>query len=390
MVEMPVEHLIRFTTTLLSPAQITVVLKSMERQLNSEGLDFVRVDFDEVKRTWDGFAEINNKMEATLHEKIEELYHNVSAHDVKETLRLYLENEKKRQAPVELIDIWHPLLRTLKSFVDRGVLAVNLMVSVLGTWNRIRSELIVVYQNLEKSCSKFLQLIRPVNLDKLIALMAKYQGNTTKFSGKEVVALCGPTGVGKSTLIHILHGATFQEETLFGALRSHLKPVYTDADKALDVTLSKVVTNPFGESETIEINATEISYGNMKLFVLDTPGMGDSNGCELDIVNGLNISSALRACASVRLVLVLSDLCLGDRMNSDTTIMKDCSRTAMDMVVSSEHVTHFSYVFTKMKREQSLTISSTFNLSANKLSGVDVDIRLFGHTLLRRPKPRRC
>ena len=181
----------------------------------------------------------------------------------------------------------------------------------------------------------------------------------------------GRSGVGKSKLIH---GATFEEETLFGALRSHLKPVYTDPDKAQDVTLSKVVTNPFGESETIEINATEISNSDMKLFVLDMPGMGDSNGCELDIVNGLNISSALRACASVRMVLVLSDLYLGDRMDSDTTIMKDCSRIAMDMVVSSEYVKHFSYVFTKMMREQALTISSIFDLSANRLSGDDVDI----------------
>ena len=87
---------------------------------------------------------------------------------------------------------------------------------------------------------------------------------------------------------------TFEEETLFGALRSHLKPVYTDPDKAQDV----LVTIPFGESETIEINASEISNSDMKLFVLDMPGMGNSNGCELGIVNGLNISSALRACAN--------------------------------------------------------------------------------------------
>ena len=45
----------------------------------------------------------------------------------------------------------------------------------------------VYHQSLEQSCAKLLQLIRPVNLDKLIALMAKYQGNTAKFADKDVV-----------------------------------------------------------------------------------------------------------------------------------------------------------------------------------------------------------
>jgi len=230
-------------------------------------------------------------------------------------------------------------------------------------------------KNFETTCSALLKELRPVDLDKLVELVDTYPNDVSHYKGKRVIALCGPTGVGKSTTIQYLHGASFTAVKESTSFRSHLKNSFTEEQLAKGgKNLGNVKTSGSFASETVYVNATQIEFDGEEWYVLDTPGFGETKGVEFDIVNGLNISSALKVCSSVKLVIVLSDYCLGDRLlNGSET--KDCCRTVLNMLTSEDSIDSLSYIFTKMDKGQSIAISQLFREASRQLRLDDKDIQ---------------
>jgi hypothetical protein len=65
----------------------------------------------------------------------------------------------------------------------------------------------------------------------------------------------------------------------------------------------------------VTVNTDDLGlYGKGMITFCDSPGFGDSRGIEVDIANGVGIFKAVNKCESLRLVIVLSQRGLGDRL----------------------------------------------------------------------------
>ncbi len=103
--------------------------------------------------------------------------------------------------------------------------------------------------------------------------------------------LIGYTGAGKSTLIHYFSGSEMYgtKVTAETGERDHIaaKPV-----QSADPTLKNVAISPYAESctrfiQTIQIEAPhpQKSLSNTSRFIVDTPGLDDTRGAEIDLAN---------------------------------------------------------------------------------------------------------
>jgi uncharacterized membrane protein YgcG len=418
--EVPADCAEYYTSALFSFAEVQAQLALLETCAVSEGLAAESTELVEVQTRWLRFEQQQRKAVVELGDQCQTLQVNTSDAEAKQILGEIMKFAASADASAldSVSVLWHPLLLLMRCAQRVGAISMltGRIYSIVAFWNTSRRELISEYQWFEQRCSKALSRLCPLNLDKLVQLVRQYGGGSSNsgsssegsgggggggggadFSSCDVVALCGPTGVGKSTLIHYLHGARFREVRHVGALRVHLDPYYPDDDRtdgaesdskaaAAVKDLAAVKTNPFGESETIHVHSSPLVFNGNPFVLLDTPGFGETKSMELDVVNGLNISAALKACRSVRLVVVLSDNCLGDKMLGENTL-KDCSHTVVEMVTSPEYIDKFSYVFTKMAREQGATISSAFSSNASRLAQQDVNIRPLWQDIARKTVP---
>jgi hypothetical protein len=66
------------------------------------------------------------------------------------------------------------------------------------------------------------------------------------------------------------------------------------------------------------------------LFACDSPGFEDSAGSEVDIANSIGIQAFLRKCASVKLVIVISQRRIGDKYEG----IREIARIVSNIVVS--------------------------------------------------------
>ena len=66
---------------------------------------------------------------------------------------------------------------------------------------------------------------------------------------------------------------------------------------------------------TAKIPESSFNPGSFEdLLACDSPGFEDSAGCEVDISNSISIQTFLMSCASVKLVVVISQRKVGDKM----------------------------------------------------------------------------
>lgn len=112
-----------------------------------------------------------------------------------------------------------------------------------------------------------------------------YKSNTSlnKIQAKNLYVLMGPTGAGKSTSLHYLAGAKFILNKEY-----QLVPVEIKQPDLEEVIISSSIN-----SETKTVIPIFIDFEQDTVIVCDTPGFGDTNGAEIDIVNILTMKKLL-------------------------------------------------------------------------------------------------
>jgi septin family protein len=106
------------------------------------------------------------------------------------------------------------------------------------------------------------------------------------------LVLLGDTGSGKSTCIHYLAGSEMKKTTINDL--PHIEPI---VNRYIPNIIDSVKCSPYSVSETRHINAIEISTNEkgkkIEIFLVDTPGFGDTRGPEVDIINGISTIQAI-------------------------------------------------------------------------------------------------
>mmetsp|Transcript_25094 Transcript_25094/g.54270 ORF Transcript_25094/g.54270 Transcript_25094/m.54270 type:complete len:3102 (+) Transcript_25094:270-9575(+) len=212
----------------------------------------------------------------------------------------------------------------------------------------LKNSLVALKNNLtvyspETSAKKIwdcLKDIQHLDTDFLVDLLQQNKFAAKQIQGKDVILLLGNTGAGKSTTIHFLGNSKMEMVYDRVTGQDHLQ-----INEFLP-QLESFVTSANLTSETLFINAIDLSGDNMTFTLVDTPGFGDNRGVEIDIANGLGISEAVRGCRSVRPLYLFSFPTVGDRLDGIVKLLE----TPIDMMASVEdQLPSFSYWFTKFQ-----------------------------------------
>jgi hypothetical protein len=266
------------------------------------------------------------------------------------------------------LEIW-PILRSL-AFDSKNQQLSYCICELYRQWNRCctkdkdnatTNNLAAIFEKLRDKCvNQVLRQVQVIDFDEMFRLDDKYiKTNTHPYAGKAVVALMGPTGSGKSSMVHALHGADFKE--VYPGKNVHLIPQYSDADADIARSVDLFKTGSGEESESIQVNAVVVPgrfTGGEDVVLLDLPGFDETRSTELAIINGLNISRSLHVCTSVRVLVVLSMQSLCDRLSDDAALAKLSS--VISVLKDPADVRHFNYVFTKGPCEAASSVSNSF------------------------------
>jgi energy-coupling factor transporter ATP-binding protein EcfA2 len=150
-------------------------------------------------------------------------------------------------------------------------------------------------------------------------------------NGKDVVLVVGKTGVGKSTLIQGIAGKKIQtsvyEATFTGNTAS--RQVY---DVATDDAMAGFEIGHDAKSMTSHLNAfvRKNDLGEETVY-LDSPGMEDTNGVEMDIATSALFSQVAKRCKSLKFVVVVHCASLlEDRGGAFRSVLKFARRFVSD------------------------------------------------------------
>ena len=141
--------------------------------------------------------------------------------------------------------------------------------------------------------------------------------------------LLGLTGVGKSTMMHILSGRQMYL----------VEDGTNDMIKVLDECIPGSVISETANSETKVANAVRIQSpnGRESWLLIDTPGFGDTAGPIDNIVNAVSIAKVVAMCSSLRLVMMVnqSDV-TNQRQAAFVQLASTVSKLFADFGVASE------------------------------------------------------
>eukprot|EP01035_Chromulina_nebulosa_P021235 gene21235-27514_t len=206
--------------------------------------------------------------------------------------------------------------------------------------------------------NSLIHLLRPVDLNLLVDILKKNMLTADVIKGRDIVLFVGNTGTGKSTAANFLSGAKMAESVIDGIRHISSFPLFSCDG------LEYFVTSPLPKSETKAIRAIELREYGDPIWLVDTPGFGDTDGVEADISNGLYISSAVKLASSVRVVVLVSDKGLGDRGEGVELLINKLLRFAnLSLALDS-----FTFLFTKFQKSDASRISTFFTQKLENLS----------------------
>jgi hypothetical protein len=255
---------------------------------------------------------------------------------------------KKTRRPVtttRFLELTAELKRVLKALQcwndDTKSLLRRLTSRDLGREEQVRSA-----QDLNK-------LLRPVDFDRLLSLLAANDGRARCFEGKDIAILLGNAGVGKSSFVNFVGGVQFCEQIgpNGDAVMAPLEP------EAIPPLLRSFVMSARATAVTKTLNALTLVWddddgggggGEKRLLLVDTPGLNDEEGPEMDIANGLGIVRAIQSARSVRPVLLLSRLDFPGRLAASVDALG--ARLGKMMAFGGDNnnnIESLTYVFTR-------------------------------------------
>jgi hypothetical protein len=197
------------------------------------------------------------------------------------------------------------------------------------------------FQDLTNATWKVLKEIKPLDMELIGRLIEKTAAAIEQIQNQDIILLLGVTGAGKSTTIHFLAGSKMKKIMVKGM--KHIAPETPLPE------LESFVTSPFTRSETKSINAVKIPILNGSIILCDTPGFGDTDGPEIDIINGIGLVNAVKTCRSVKPLILVNQDSIGARLEGVIKL----SRTLIMLVSDIKNqLDKFSYVFTKYPKEE--------------------------------------
>ncbi|CAF4090243.1 unnamed protein product, partial [Rotaria sordida] len=243
--------------------------------------------------------------------------------------RIETEIEKELQCLKKRLDEEKLQSPTLHSWIESSFMDVK-----KGEWKRARMTL-----------RRILKQICPLDIQEMLRLVDKVVTASETVKDKNVVLFLGETGSGKSTTIHFLAGSKMKKTKMEGL--NHIAP---DLSSIRDPNLRDIASTPFAESVTryimpVTVNFEDVgAYTSGSIVLCDSPGFEDTGGPEVDIANGIGIVRAIKSCKSVKPVILISYMSIGDRYDG----LKKLARILVGLIPGiADHMNAFSYFFTK-------------------------------------------
>jgi len=230
------------------------------------------------------------------------------------------------------------------------------------------------WKEAELEINLVLKKIRSLNLQELFRLIGYGKSAATLIDGKDVILFLGKTGAGKSTTIHCLAGSTMEVKTVNGVDYIAPTKMRTNHLERVKTSLSS------SKSETRYITAIPIdlkelgSISRRQVVLCDTPGFGDTAGPEVDIANALSIVGAIQKSKSVKPVILVSYLGLGDKFEG----LKSLAHILAGMIPNIEvHMESVSFLFTKYPEEKQKSIFASLLSVRDELTAEEMSDKGF-------------
>lgn len=218
--------------------------------------------------------------------------------------------------------------------------------------------------SLQKNIIHLFQTINPINIESLTRNLHLSDKACQQIKDKQIFLFLGYTGVGKSTIICFLSFYPMVSENN----RIEVAPGYSAPCKISGTT----------NSETRGIQPIEVAlngkisyyYDNKRVIFCDTAGFCDTNGDQLDLLNGLSIIKVAQHASEVKPIIVISKSSLGGRYENIISLIYNL--IGMIPKIGS-FVKSICYLFTNFEESEKKNVESGLNDLYQKISEENIE-----------------